>query len=96
MRGDVVRADILKPVLDKLGIAEGAFHAFRHGHATNLFSVGTNPKADQDLMGHADIKTTMGYTHSVTADQRRAVDSVSSLFQSFAGTCGADEVERVN
>jgi len=96
LRGDVARADFLKPALEKVGITEGAFHAFRHGHATNLFSAGANPKAVQDLMGHADIKTTMEYTHSVTVDQRKAVDAVSSMFENFAGKCGGDSHRSIN
>ncbi len=96
MRGDVARADFLKPALAKVGINNGAFHAFRHGHATNLFSAGANPKAVQDLMGHADIKTTMEYTHSVTADQRQAVDSVSKVFENFAGSCGGGSHRSIN
>ena len=58
-----VRRDVLHPIRERLGIARGAFHAFRHGHATAMFSSGANPKVVQDGMGHAHITTTMRYGH---------------------------------
>jgi integrase len=35
---------------------------------------GANPKVVQDNMGHADIKTTMRYTHAISNDRREAVE----------------------
>jgi site-specific recombinase XerD len=62
---DYARRKVLHPIREKLGIPRGAFHAFRHGHATIMFSEGANPKVVQDSMGHANIKTTMRYTHAI-------------------------------
>jgi site-specific recombinase XerD len=36
-------------------------HRFRHTFGTDLVRLGVHPKVIQVLMGHADIKTTMGY-----------------------------------
>jgi site-specific recombinase XerD len=66
-----VRKKVLDPVREGLGIPRGAFHAFRHGHATTMFSVGgANPKMVQDSIGHSDIKTTTRYTHAISNDRR--------------------------
>jgi integrase len=76
-----VRRKVLHPIRERLGIPRGAFHAFRHGHATIMFSEGgANPKVVQDNMGHADIKTTMRYTHAISNDRREAVERATQAF----------------
>jgi integrase len=76
-----VRRKILHPIRERLRIPRGAFHAFRHGHATIMFSEGgANPKVVQDNMGHADIKMTMRYTHSVPQDRRDAVERATQAY----------------
>jgi integrase len=76
-----VRRKVLHPIREQLGIPRGAFHAFRHGHATAMFSEGdANPKVVMDNMGHSDIKTTMRYTHAVPADRRDAVERATQAF----------------
>lgn len=74
-----VRRDVLHPLRENLGIPRGAFHAFRHGVATAMFSLGgANAKVVQDQLGHAHIQTTMRYTHSISDDQRRAVERTAA------------------
>lgn len=75
-----VRRKVLHPIRERLGIPRGAFHAFRHGHATIMFSEGANPKVVQDSMGHSDIKTTMRYTHAISNDRREAVERATQAF----------------
>jgi integrase len=75
-----VRKKVLHPIRERLGIPRGAFHAFRHGHATTMFSEGANPKVVQDSMGHSDIKTTMKYTHQIENDRREAVERATQAF----------------
>ncbi len=50
----VKEAGILKPI---------GCHTFRHCFATHLLEDGVNIRVVQELMGHADVKTTEIYTH---------------------------------
>jgi integrase len=53
-----------KPLLEKAGLPDIRFHDLRHTCATVLLSQGVNPKFVQELLGHADIKLTLGtYSH---------------------------------
>jgi integrase/recombinase XerC len=49
-------------------------HALRHTFGTELFSKCKNIRLVQDLMGHADISTTMIYTHVNKAEMEEAVE----------------------
>jgi integrase len=74
---DVLRKDVLYPVLDRLGIARNAgtsgFHTFRHSAASILNEQTGNLKLAQKLLGHSNIDMTAEvYTHTSAEAEREA------------------------
>ena len=51
-------------------------HKWRHTYATELVRAGVDIHVVQRLLGHASIASTVGYTHLVLDDLRRAVAEV--------------------
>lgn len=76
-----VREFVFNPLRDRLGLGEGALHAFRHGAATAQLQAGASIVTVKENLGHAKIETTMRYTHAISADQREAVDKMAALFE---------------
>jgi len=77
LQQDVVRRDVLYPVIDRLQLSRGqreaGFHAFRHAAASLINQQTGNLKLAQKLLGHADISTTADtYTHTFSTSERDA------------------------
>ena len=75
----LVRKRKFHPLLKRLGIPRCGFHAFRHGNATLLDQIGAPMAVRLNRLGHAEAQTTMGYTHAVTADERRIADELGRI-----------------
>jgi integrase len=72
---DMVLKKSIRPALIRAGITGKVigWHSFRHSLATNLRSMGVDVKIAQELLRHANSRTTMDlYTQAVSADKRIA------------------------
>lgn len=65
----------------KYGRRDGfTFHSLRHTASSVLNGIGVNAFVVRDLLGHADVMTTAGYTHLVPPVVTAAAEQLSSLF----------------
>ena len=65
-----------RTALDKAGIKDFVFHDLRHTFATRLIEKGVDIVVVKELLGHADISTTMIYTHSDAIRKQHAIDII--------------------
>lgn len=72
-----------KAILKKAGLrSEIRIHDIRHTFGTLLAQAGENPKNIQILLGHADVRTTIGtYCHSTMKDKRRTVERLAGILE---------------
>jgi integrase len=72
---DMVLRKIIRPALVRAKVTGKVigWHSFRHSLATNLRALGVDVKVAQELLRHANSRTTMDlYTQAVSADKRSA------------------------
>lgn len=68
------------PSLCKKAKIEGLrFHDLRHTSATRMVTSGIDLIVVQDILGHADIKTTMRYAHPVPERKLQAVEALANF-----------------
>ena len=67
-------------LLKRCGIRHRGFHALRHTFATRCIENGADIKSVSEMLGHADIKTTLKlYVHPSLESKRRCIQSVGVL-----------------
>lgn len=70
----------VKTAVNRAGITKRiGCHTFRHSFATHLLEDGVNIRIVQELMGHADVKTTEIYTHVM----EKSITAVKSPLESL-------------
>jgi integrase len=75
-----IQENWLVPAAENVGIGRIGWHTFRHSHSSLLHALGVDLKVQQELLRHADIRTTMNiYTHAVPAALREANSKVVRL-----------------
>jgi len=80
-----LREKQLHPLLVKLGIPRGGFHAARHGATSALLADGATPAVVQKQLRHSDPRITLGIYGHVTGNQQRdAVENRSARIEQFA------------
>ena len=71
MRESLKKTDITKSV---------SLHSLRHSYATHLLEQGVNIVTLKELLGHADITTTMIYLHVAQCDVQKAHSPLDTLY----------------
>ena len=95
---DVLRKDVLYPVLDRLHISRplgtSGFHAFRHSVGSLINAETGNLKLAQKLLGHSNINMTADvYTHTSQESEREAARAVErAIYGDLFPICSSNEV----
>ena len=71
--------ELVCPCAANVGLGRIGWHTFRHSHSSLLHALGVDLKVQQELLRHADIRTTNIYTHAVPAALRKANSKVVRL-----------------
>jgi integrase len=78
LKAQDVDTDVLGPLCERLGIARGGMHAFRHGRVSKMDSAGVSDKVIETEIGHSSLRMRLRYTHKTDAERREIAERLAS------------------
>jgi integrase len=82
----------LKPLLVKLELPDAGFHAFRHGNVSLMNQYSVHPMMQQERLGHSSFSSTMIYTHTDRAADKKFAEEMGRVLHPEA-LPASDEVQ---
>ena len=80
IEADKLLRNILRRALRKAGLPPLRFHDMRHLAGTLMSEAGVPPKRAQEILGHADVRTTLAiYTHTMRRKHDDSADKMAEL-----------------
>jgi Phage integrase family len=80
IEADVLLRKILRRALRRAGLPPLRFHDMRHLAGTLMSEAGVPPKRAQEILGHADARTTLAiYTHAMRRKHDDSADKMAEL-----------------
>ena len=80
IQADVLLRHILRRALRRAGLPPLRFHDMRHLAGTLMSEAGVPPKRAQEILGHADVRTTLAiYTHAMRRKHDDSADKMGEL-----------------
>jgi integrase len=77
---DKLLRNILRRGLRRAGLPPLRFHDMRHLAGTLMSKAGVSPKRAQEILGHADVRTTLAiYTHAMRCKHDNAADRMADI-----------------
>ncbi|HZU01587.1 MAG TPA: tyrosine-type recombinase/integrase [Ktedonobacteraceae bacterium] len=71
-----------KALLKRTGLPDMRFHELRHSTATLLLGMGVHPHVVREILGHSDVKITLGtYSHVTAEMEREAMEKFGGQFR---------------
>jgi integrase len=78
-----LRRRSFRPLLQKADCPDVRFHDLRHSAATLMLAQGVQPRVLQEVLGHADIRMTLGrYGHVLREQKKEAARAVDAFLNS--------------
>jgi integrase len=76
LRPTAVLENYIKPAALRAGLGSDiGWHTFRHTYSSTLRQLGVDLKVQQELLRHADVRTTMNVYTQAVSEQKRAAHS---------------------